>query len=49
MKNKIITILAAIMLVSACKTPRLPDPTIKYPQPPSELMQKPEKMEIIPQ
>jgi uncharacterized lipoprotein YajG len=47
MKSKILAILAAIMLVTACNTPKLPEPTVKYPTPPSELMNKPVKMEII--
>lgn len=47
MKSKLIAILAALMLVSACGTPKLPDPTVKYPPPPAELMKPAPKLETI--
>ena len=48
MKNKLITILAVLMLISAsCSTPKLPEPTVKYPHPPAELMKPAPKLETI--
>lgn len=41
-------VIAALILLASCKDPALPDPTIAYPQPPSELMEPPGKMIPIP-
>lgn len=47
MRNKLIAILGATMLLAACGKPHLPNPTVKYPQPPAELMQPAPKLETI--
>lgn len=45
MRNKLI--LAAFLALAACSTPKLPDPTVKYPTPPEALMQPSQNMQEI--
>ncbi len=36
------------LLVSSCATTRIPDPGIRCPQPPAELLQPPEPLKPLP-
>lgn len=45
--NKLI--LAVSLILSACSTPKLPDPTVVYPTPPSTLMEPAQTLQTIPE
>jgi hypothetical protein len=40
-------VIVSLLSLSACSTPRLPDPGVRYPEPPAELMKKPERPKPI--
>lgn len=42
-------LIGAMLMVSACSTPKLPDPTFRFPKPPEQLMVPPEPLKPIPE
>ena len=45
--KKLMAVLALVMM-SACDKPSLPDPRVRYDPPPAELMKPAEKLKTIP-